>query len=478
MNDRHRLSMNLLKVYDLLSVMLAFGLSTALVVKEDHKLSLAQFLALRTRVSDFAIFALGVVVCHVALSMCGLYRSMRLSSWRTEVSDLVRATALGVTGFAVLGLLFSVEMMTLRFLAIFWAFTVAILGLSRQAVRLGLRYLRVHGRNLRYMLIVGTNPPAVEFAQRILANRDRGIRLLGFIDDAWPGIEEFKRTGFQLLTDFAGLPGYLRENIVDEVAIYLPLNSFFEHYAEVADLCETHGIVLRFNADIFPLKTTRWRTEVFDGDHHIATYAGPGEAWAQIVKRLLDISVSGILLILFFPILVSVVVAIKLSTSGPAFFRQERIGLNKRRFKIFKFRTMVVNAEQLIAGLEKDNEAGGPAFKLRNDPRITPIGKFLRRSSIDELPQLFNVFRGDMSLVGPRPLPVRDYKGFSEDWQRRRFSVKPGITCLWQVNGRSSITFEQWMMLDLQYMDEWSLWLDFKILAKTVPAVLKGAGAV
>ena len=131
----------------------------------------------------------------------------------------------------------------------------------------------------------------------------------------------------------------------------------------------------------------------------------------------------------------------------------------------------------MMARLEKHNEVAGPVFKMKNDPRITPIGKFLRRSSIDELPQLLNVLAGDMSLVGPRPLPVRDYEGFNEDWQRRRFSVKPGITCLWQVNGRSGISFEQWMLLDLQYMDEWSLWLDLKILLRTIPAVFAATGA-
>ena len=144
---------------------------------------------------------------------------------------------------------------------------------------------------------------------------------------------------------------------------------------------------------------------------------------------------------------------------------------------IYKFRTMIDGAEKMLPELEVLNEVAGPVFKIKNDPRMTSLGKFLRRTSIDELPQLFNVLKGDMSLVGPRPLPVRDYEGFNEDWQRRRFSVRPGITCLWQISGRSSITFDRWMELDLQYLDEWSLWLDLKILVQTIPAVLKGSGA-
>jgi lipopolysaccharide/colanic/teichoic acid biosynthesis glycosyltransferase len=147
-------------------------------------------------------------------------------------------------------------------------------------------------------------------------------------------------------------------------------------------------------------------------------------------------------------------------------------------FNVYKFRTMVVDAEKRMGEIEHLNEVSGPVFKIKNDPRITPIGRVLRKTSMDELPQLFNVLAGQMSLVGPRPLPMRDYEGFNEDWQRRRFSVKPGITCLWQIQGRSSISFEKWMELDLQYIDKWSLWLDFQILLQTIPAVLKGSGAV
>jgi lipopolysaccharide/colanic/teichoic acid biosynthesis glycosyltransferase len=169
---------------------------------------------------------------------------------------------------------------------------------------------------------------------------------------------------------------------------------------------------------------------------------------------------------------------IRLTSKGPVFFRQTRIGYGKRPFEILKFRTMVVDAEKLMSQVEHLNETNGPTFKLKNDPRITPLGRFLRKSSLDEIPQLVNVFLGDMSLVGPRPLPVRDYEGFSKDWHRRRFSVKPGITCLWQVMGRSSISFDEWMALDMRYIDQWSVWLDIKILFQTIPAVFRGSGAV
>jgi len=187
---------------------------------------------------------------------------------------------------------------------------------------------------------------------------------------------------------------------------------------------------------------------------------------------------SSIALILLSPILAAATLAIWMESSGPVFFLQERVGVNKRRFRMCKFRTMVPNAEKMLDQLAAQNEVSGPVFKIAKDPRITPVGRILRRTSIDELPQLLNVLKGNMSLVGPRPLPVRDYEGFNKDWQRRRFSVRPGITCLWQICGRSAIPFEQWMRLDLQYMDEWSLWLDLKILVRTIPAVLRGSGAV
>ncbi len=373
--------------------------------------------------------------------------------------------------------MFSVRMITLGFLLLFWVISSLALVASRLLLQYWLAVVRRHGRNLRYMLILGTNERAIEFARKIKAAPERGYELLGFVDEAWPGLSEFHATGFKLSCDYAGLAEFLRRNVVDEVAIYLPLRSFYEHSSQVASLCEQHGMVMRFASDIFGLKTARSRAEEFDGDHHIAAYTGVRDGWPLVVKRILDIVISSALLIVLAPLFLIVSALIRFTSNGPIFFRQERLGVNKRRFRIYKFRTMVSNAEELLEALEDQNEASGPVFKIMDDPRITTVGRFLRRTSIDELPQLINVLTGDMSLVGPRPLPVRDYQGFNQDWQRRRFSVRPGITCLWQVNGRSSIPFEQWMRLDLQYMDEWSLWLDLKILARTIPAVLKGSGA-
>ncbi len=196
-----------------------------------------------------------------------------------------------------------------------------------------------------------------------------------------------------------------------------------------------------------------------------------------VIKRLLDIAGSCGLLLVLAPLMVAVALVIKATSPGPVLFAQERYGLGRRRFRIYKFRTMVADAELRQEEMEHLNEAAGPVFKLRDDPRMTGIGRILRRTSIDELPQLLNVARGDMSLVGPRPLPMRDVHRFAEGWLLRRFSVTPGLTGLWQVSGRSELPFDRWIEMDLRYIDEWSLWLDFRILLRTLPAVVRGTGA-
>jgi len=255
------------------------------------------------------------------------------------------------------------------------------------------------------------------------------------------------------------------------------MESCYSQASRVAAACEEQGIMVRLVPEVFNLRLARLRAAEFGDDTVLTLYTGSHDGWQHLLKRPLDIVLSLVAVVVLAPLEICTALLIKLTSRGPIFFTQERIGLNKRKFRMIKFRTMGMNAEQRQCEIERLNEATGPVFKIRNDPRITPVGRFLRKTSIDELPQLFNVLQGDMSLVGPRPLPVRDYAGFSEDWQRRRLSVRPGITCLWQINGRSSIPFEKWMELDMQYIDHWSLGLDFKILAKTIPAVLKGTGA-
>jgi exopolysaccharide biosynthesis polyprenyl glycosylphosphotransferase len=466
-----------LKLVDLLVVVFSFGLTTGLIIHAQNDISFAAFLSMRTRISNFLIFLFILYLYHLFFLMFGLYKSRRLSRRRAELADILKATTFSSICLVAIGTILSIRMLTVPFLLSFWVIHTLILCASRVGLRFALTQIRARGRNLRYLLIFGTNPRAVAFAQRIAASPERGYRLLGFVDDEWPGITNFRDSGFRVVCDYARLADFLRHNIVDEAVIYLPFGSFYHHWSKVASLCAHHGIIVRLNSDTFGLSNARWLAEDVGGGHYIATHTGAGEGWPMAVKRTLDIAISSVLILLLAPLLIGVAIAIKLTSPGPVLFLQERVGINKRRFNICKFRTMVPHAEQLMASLESKNEVSGPVFKIRNDPRITPIGRFLRRSSVDELPQLFNVLKGDMSLVGPRPLPVRDYEGFNEDWQRRRFSVKPGITCLWQVNGRSAISFEQWMLLDLKYLDEWSLWLDLKILARTVPAVVRGSGA-
>jgi exopolysaccharide biosynthesis polyprenyl glycosylphosphotransferase len=474
---KRRFVLSGLKLFDISLLILSFGLATLLVAHGNQRVSLAEFLSVRVKLSNCIAFGSIVLAWHIIFWLCGLYESKRLSARHAELVDVLKATALSGALLAVLAASYRITMITPRFLVSFWLLSLFLLTLSRLVLRSLLDSLRRHGRNLRYVLVLGTNLRAIDFARKIEAKPEVGYRILGFVDDDWHGMSEFKQTGFPLVSAYKDLPEFLRRNVVDEVAIYLPFGAFYEASCQAAALCEQHGITLRFDGDIFGLKKSRSTPDEFDGHHYVATCAGTHDWWPLAVKRILDVAFSLILLILLAPLLVVVAALIQFYSPGPVLFQQERIGLNKRRFLIFKFRTMVRNAEKMMAELESYNEVSGPVFKIKNDPRITPIGKILRRTSIDELPQLFNVLKGDMSLVGPRPLPVRDYEGFSEDWQRRRFSVRPGITCLWQVCGRSSLPFEQWMKLDLQYMDEWSLWLDIKILAQTVSAVLKGSGA-
>jgi exopolysaccharide biosynthesis polyprenyl glycosylphosphotransferase len=406
-----------------------------------------------------------------------LYDSRRLSTWFRDFIDIVKATTAGTLVIVVFALVFNIRLVTPTFLAVFFACSVVVTTLSRVFLRHALRRVRLHGRNLRNVIIVGTNPRAIRFAKNIEARPYLGYRILGFADDSWGHLQAFRKTGYPLVADLKQLPEYIRTQVVDEVFVCLPLKTYYGEAAQIVDLCETQGIIIRFLSDLFNQRIAHSKVARFQDNYMITFHTGSMGGWPIFLKRAMDFLGSLLLILVFSPLFLLLAVLAKVFSPGPVFFQQERLGINKRRFRVYKFRTMVPDAEKRQADLEHLNEMDGAAFKIKDDPRVTPIGRFLRKTSLDELPQLFNVLKGDMSLVGPRPLPVRDYEGFDQDWHRRRFSVRPGITCLWQVSGRSDVTFDQWMKLDIQYIDQWSLWLDLKILAKTIPAVLKGTGA-
>ena len=467
----------MLKVFNLGLMVAAFGIATVLQVRQQGGgLPLSAFLSVRVKLINIVTFSLILLAWHGIFSLCGQYESQRLARRRSIMAGTTSATTIASLFLGVVGMVFRISLITPQFLFLFWICASTLAAGSRVLIQSCLEIVRVRGRNLRYILVLGTNRRAIKFARRLDATPEWGYRVLGFVDQEWHEGAAPEQP-YPLCCSFDGLSEYLRRNVVDEVANYLPLRSFYEHSSRIAALCEQHGIFMRFDPDIFDLKIARARAEELDGRAQITACSSPLDGWPALVKRIVDVTLSVVLLVVVAPVLVVVALMIRLTSRGPILFRQERIGRNKRRFFIYKFRTMVPNAEKLLPALEVLNEAGGPVFKIRNDPRTTPLGRLLRRASLDELPQLFNVLRGDMSLVGPRPLPVRDYEGFDQDWQRRRFSVRPGITCLWQVNGRSNIGFDHWMKLDLQYLDEWSIWLDVKILAQTIPAVLRGSGA-
>ena len=467
-----------LQLVDLILLVLAFSAATLPVLFTDGLESFAAFLALKIKLQNFVAFVVLVWLWRLVFAVVGLYGSKRHASRRAEAIDVLKATSICTIILISFSLVLRFRMVDARFIEIFWLCSTFLIASTRLTARTWLRRIRAKGQNHRNMLIVGSNLRAIEFAKTVPHRPEWGCRIVGFADDEWARGDAMQSAGFRRVCDFAALPGYLRRTVIDEVVIALPFRSLHEHASKIVEMCEEQGIIVRVLSDLFDLKTPR--PEGFDEAPVITHYAGPLQGWPVLIKRALDILISGIMLIILTPAMILTAIAIKLTSRGPVLFVQKRVGLNKRVFNIYKFRTMVLDAEKKLAQLEHLNEVSGPVFKIKSDPRITAVGKFLRKTSIDELPQLFNVLKGDMSLVGPRPLQLRDYELFTEggpDWQRCRFSVRPGITCLWQVNGRSSIPFEQWMELDQQYVRKWSLWLDMQILAKTIPAVLKGSGA-
>jgi exopolysaccharide biosynthesis polyprenyl glycosylphosphotransferase len=460
----------LLKLADLTVV--AIGLATALVAVDLGVAALTweRVLALRISIAAALAAAAYFALWHVTLSTCGLYRSYRLSAATRELRDLGAAVAIATLPLAGLALGGAVPAITPPGALTFAALAFIGLVLERRLLRAASRRLRLAGRNLRNVVVLGVGDETLELAARLARHNELGYQVAAVIDCGTDG------SGMAPEDALALVGALVDDGQIDEVFMALPLDASQALIGRVVALCEEQGITVRLASQIASLFWARALVDEVDGQPILTVHTGPVDTPALVVKRLLDVAGATLGLAFFSPLLLLCALAVKLDSAGAVFFRQERVGFHRRRFRVFKFRTMVANAEALQPGLEGRNEAEGPVFKIRHDPRVTRIGRFLRRTSLDELPQLLNVLRGEMSLVGPRPLPVRDVERIDVRWHRRRFSVKPGITCLWQVESRTP-RFDEWIKLDMQYIDNWSLGLDLKILVKTIPAVLSGQGA-
>jgi len=345
----------------------------------------------------------------------------------------------------------------------FGGISFVLVFLKEEVVRTVLRTKVARSQYTRRFIVVGSGEEIERLRAEFKADPEADIELVGELD--------LKKTPITALTDM------LHEHSINGV-ILSAKHTDFEQIETAIRACEVEGIEAWLVADFFKTQISRTSMDNLMGRPVLVFRATPESSWQGVVKMLIDFfGALGILLIFAVPLLL-VAIIIKCTSKGPILFKQQRAGLNGQPFMIYKFRTMVSNAEQLKDELERINEMSGPVFKVTKDPRVTPFGRWLRKFSIDEFPQLFNVLRGEMSLVGPRPLPTYEVRRFDDMSYRRRLSVKPGITCLWQVSGRNNVSdFKDWVRLDLEYIDNWSLWLDLKILIRTLPAVLSGAGA-
>lgn len=349
-----------------------------------------------------------------------------------------------------------------------------LLGIFRLSLVSFLEYCRSRGYNNQTVLIIGTGASAKGFVDKILNNTRFGLKVIGFID--WERRAHLWRyRDIPCIGALEDMPELLKTRQVDW-AIFAVGRRYLGKIEPSIGICERMGIQIAVLADFFPMKLAKKRVDTFFDSPFICYDMAPQTGISLIAKNILDRILAAAAIALSAPLMFTAAIAIKISSGGAVIYRQERCGLNGRKFTLYKFRTMVRDADRKKNELAALNEMDGPVFKIKNDPRITTVGKFLRKTSIDELPQLVNVLKGDMSIVGPRP-PLADEVARYDLWQRRKLSMKPGLTCLWQINGRSNVSFEQWMKLDLKYIDNWSLWEDAKIVAKTVPAVLKGTGA-
>ena len=467
-----RLSSNAVRLSDLawLSLALLASLFRASLAEGS---SVSGYLSLRISIQNLFLGVAVLLVWRGIFWSTGLYQprlTRRLASflWRVPLTAALCTAALLPLLIRSLHTVIPVVHAAVSF----WIVGTAMLFTTRAAFYSYDEHVRPLFRKHRTLIVVGTGPRACAMAARLLSHPNFRYEICGFVDS---NPQEGYTSMGKLLGGVSDLENILMRHPVDEVMISLPLKSSFGEVEEVMSICGRAGVKAQYSLDLF--HTSVAKHQDIDESTGVRVVEMVHNDERLILKYSLDRIAAALGLLLLSPVLLVIAAGIKLTSKGPVFFVQQRWGQNKRPFGMIKFRSMVVDAEARMEALEKQNEFGGPMFKMRNDPRITRVGAFLRRTSLDELPQLLNVLRGEMSLVGPRPLPLRDVQLFSEPWLMRRFSVKPGITGLWQVSGRSATGFQQTIQLDLRYIDTWNLFLDMQILAQTLRAVIRGDGA-
>jgi len=413
---------------------------------------------------------------YVFMTM-GMYEFRRIEGWGNRIGRVFLACSVGVIVLIGISFLFGVKGIRGESALLLWAWTVGTFMVIRSIVFAILQGIRSRGRNLLNVVIVGWNERSRSMCRR-LKESGQGFNVLGFFDDLAPMPTSDNYDGLPFLGAMSSFGNYVSREAIDQVIIALPIRSYYDDISKIIRDCALQGIETWMLADLFEVSSkTELGTDQVSTTHFVKYQTKPLSEIAQDAKRLLDIILSSVAIIVLSPVALILSLLILCDDGLPVFFVQERIGLNKRRFRLFKFRTMIRGAEKIQDSLEDINEADGAVFKLLKDPRITRMGRFLRKTSLDEIPQFLNVLLGSMSLVGPRPLPVRDFERFYDNSHRLRFSVKPGITGLWQVSGRSDVDFEEWMKLDTFYVNNRSLFLDILILLRTIKAVLVSKGA-
>ena len=468
MTNRHRSALlRLLQLTDLAVVAAAFFSAVALAAPGDD--DWYAILAMRVEVRNLLIVAGYLAYCHFVFHGFRLYRCYRLSPSAREWHDLAWAVLAATVPLWAFADLLHFEFATRTFLPAFAGLAFGGLGAERRLLRVVARGMRRHGHDRRRVIVVGDGEQAFDMVARLARRADLGYHVVEMI----PLDPRGNGNGTGSAAVLGRIETLAASQPIDEVFVALPLDSAQPLIRALVSLCEEQGITVRLASSVADLIFARAQLDEVDGCPVITLFSGPPDSHALLGKRLLDLGVSLVAGLLLLPLCVTLAIAIKLDSRGPILFAQERVGLGGRRFRLYKFRTMIEGAGQLPAGLEPLNGAQGPVVQIRNDPRVTRVGRWLRHVSLDELPQLVNVIKGDMSLVGPRPLPSRDVPRIDQRVRERRFSVRPGMTCLWQVNGHAP-EFEDWVKTDMEYIDNWSLGLDLKILLQTLPAALSG----